>query len=28
LMVDLGVDASGATFPADRPMRIRLRKKF
>jgi allantoin racemase len=28
LMVDLGVDASGAMFPADRPKRLRLRKTF
>jgi hypothetical protein len=28
LMVDLGVDASGALFPADRPKRVRMRKTF
>jgi allantoin racemase len=28
LMVDLGVDASGALFPADRPQRVRMRKTF
>ena len=27
-MVDLGVDASGLLFPADRPARVRMRKTF
>lgn len=28
LLADLGVDASGAMFPADRPKRVRVRKRF